>query len=158
MQHIFFIPKIVNNTENYEIHCSRADTCYIYCKSSESCDLMSLYCYGTCFIDCDESNGFGCPDMTDSDVYPWNFTNTSQLVPINRTSHSGECYEAYSCALDTIENSLSDSVNCYGYFACTQTIKIESDGVQDINCDGSYSCYNSQLIKHTDTASADIHC
>ena len=129
---MYIITKIVNNTENYEIYCNATDTCFIGCQSAEACDLMSLYCDGTCYIDCDQSSGFDCPTITGDNVYEWNFTNISQFSE----PHSGECHEAYSCALDTIEDSVSREVECWGYYSCTEAIKIESDSVyEDIQCD-----------------------
>ena len=51
------------NFEDYHITCSRKDTCRIKCLSDDACTKMNLYCYGTCFVLCNEINGgnIACP-------------------------------------------------------------------------------------------------
>ena len=49
------------NSNSFSIYCSINDICKIRCYSSDSCTYMNLYCDGTCYIDCNETNGINCP-------------------------------------------------------------------------------------------------
>ena len=59
----------VNGTidDSWEIECSSNDVCYIDCRSTNACSMLELYCFGTCFVICDdiddidETNGIDCP-------------------------------------------------------------------------------------------------
>ena len=49
------------NNESYYIYCTSTDICKIYCQSSNACTKLFLYCFGTCYVACDEDNGIDCP-------------------------------------------------------------------------------------------------
>ena len=49
------------NTEIYYIYCNSTDICKINCQSSGACTKLFLYCFGTCYVACDEDNGIDCP-------------------------------------------------------------------------------------------------
>ena len=46
------------NNQNYSINCN------ISCQSSFACLNLHLYCFGACYVDCDEENGISCPFIT----------------------------------------------------------------------------------------------
>ena len=49
------------NDENYYIYCNATDICKIHCQSANACTKLFLYCFGTCYVACDEDNGIECP-------------------------------------------------------------------------------------------------
>ena len=59
-----------------------------------------------------------------------------------------DCYTSYECADTTIDDGTSNDVNCFGYYSCYATIKIETEVYNAlILCYGSYSCYESNLLQ-----------
>ena len=63
-----------------------SDICKIRCDSPRACGLMYLYCNGTCYIDCDETNGFECPLIFGSNYHEWNTNEPTQMptmIPSN---------------------------------------------------------------------------
>ena len=75
-----------------------------------------------------------------------------------RSQITYQCYNGYSCALQTIEDDTSSRIECYGYNSCAQATKIDSTNSPNIQCFGSYSCYDVNLIQHTGTTWAHIQC
>ena len=43
------------------LYCNDTDICKINCQSSGACGKLILSCNGTCYVNCDESNGIECP-------------------------------------------------------------------------------------------------
>ena len=68
-----------------------------------------------------------------------------------------QCYLDYECELQSV--SRNDTVECYGFSSCINSILIETISQALIECSGSYSCYNSSLIHHNDhNQTANIMC
>ena len=74
--------KIGTNTESYDLYCSETDICKISCDSVNACRLMNLYCYGTCYIKCDNSSGIHCPNVIAGNWSYWE-TNEPTVFPTN---------------------------------------------------------------------------
>ena len=66
------------NSSPLYVYCNETDICKIDCQSSNACTTMYLYCFGTCFVDCDESNGIDCPF---SGFYSRWTTNSPTIIP-----------------------------------------------------------------------------
>ena len=56
------------NNISYDVYCSSGDICKIGCIDNTSCNVMNLYCYGTCFVNC--SYG-GCPFLQSGNYTSW---------------------------------------------------------------------------------------
>ena len=41
------------NSEGYTLYCNNTDICKIRCHSRDACSLLFIYCFGTCYVDCD---------------------------------------------------------------------------------------------------------
>ena len=67
------------NQEYYDVYCGSGDICTICCQSSESCTTMILYCFGTCYVDCDGVDR-DCPTLASGS---FNVTNCTDNYDIN---------------------------------------------------------------------------
>ena len=60
------------------------DICFINCYSTTACANLTLLCYATCVVDCDDSNGIACP-------YGWDGPSESPTQsPINPTTYPSQ--------------------------------------------------------------------
>lgn len=57
---------------------------------------------------------------------------------------NSQCSDAYSCALSTLT---STTVDCYGYYSCTQAQVGFGNSITYANCHGSFSCYEAGLLQ-----------
>ena len=65
----------VNNDE-FTVKCTNSDTCFIGCYTNDACDGMLLYChFGTCYIDCGDTNGNTCPSVINGTFLAWETEN-----------------------------------------------------------------------------------
>ena len=55
------------------IYCNTTNICTITCKSNQGCSNLHLYCYGDCFVDCDEPV-VSCPTVEYGSYYNYNST------------------------------------------------------------------------------------
>ena len=68
---------------------------------------------------------------------------------------SYDCYDSYSCALQSLVTGNNTDINCFGYFSCAQATIISTDATftntsnisVSIGCHGSFSCYKSDTIE-----------
>lgn len=68
---------------------------------------------------------------------------------------SYNCYDSYSCSLQSLATGNNSDINCFGYFSCAQTTIISTDATftgtsnasVSIGCHGSFSCYKSNIIQ-----------
>ena len=81
------------------------------------------------------------------------FATALNVNSINSQTTSS-CHDAYSCMFMSISNISSTNIECYGYFSCSETTKLEIVDNQFIYCYGSFSCYKSNLI----TSNNHIYC
>ena len=66
-----------------------------------------------------------------------------------------DCYDSYSCALQSLVAYNNTDINCFGYFSCAQATIISTDATftdannisVSIGCHGSFSCYKSDKIE-----------
>ena len=78
------------NSASFDIYCNETDICDIRCESYESCQLLNLYCFGTCFINDTLPMPTEYPTLT---MYPTQYPtgmeidiSTSVMNAINPTS------------------------------------------------------------------------
>ena len=69
-----------------------------------------------------------------------------------RDVKSAYCLDAYECAFDSISETGTTGLNCFGYYSCGRATLLESPGQSPIYCFGSYSCYKARVIQHTSLA------
>ena len=46
---------------NFSVYCNGSDICKIGCYSTDSCSRLRLYCFGICYVNCNETGGIHCP-------------------------------------------------------------------------------------------------
>ena len=70
----------INGTNDnfYDIYCNSTDICRIACESSSACSTLRLYCFGSCFVSCNQDNGIDCPY---SGVYSQWITSSPTSIP-----------------------------------------------------------------------------
>ena len=72
-----------------------SNICKVDCLSSNACSNLHFHCFevGTCFVDCDESNGIDCPSYGVYSLWTTqeptnNPTNNPSITPSNIPSHN----------------------------------------------------------------------
>ena len=79
------------NSDALRVYCNSTDICKIDCQSSHACSRMQLYCFGTCFVDCDALNGIDCPTTFVGVYSPWT-TNSPSTIPTTIPSYIPSSY------------------------------------------------------------------
>ena len=72
------------------------------------------------------------------------FSHIDQARSNSNVSVTTSCDDAYSCESMVIEYQGDDDIECYGYFSCYQALIVTNNS--DITCAASYSCYNASYI------------
>ena len=74
-----------SNTNDYNIYCTLNDICRINCQSSNACEKLHLYCFGTCIVNCNYNNGSGiiCPILEDGNPWLEWYTTYPTTIPTN---------------------------------------------------------------------------
>ena len=90
------------NEEEYSIYCNVSDICYIGCLSHGSCSNLTLYCFGTCKVFCDDDsvwNGIQCPIAIIGNFADWPMTTMppsflpSTMIPTAMPSNATNASE-----------------------------------------------------------------
>ena len=70
-------------SDTFGIVCSESRICRIYCHSQDSCTNLYLYCYGLCYVSCDDIN-INCPFYGSYILWA---TNQPTMDPSNKPSY-----------------------------------------------------------------------
>ena len=109
-----------SNDDIVSIYCNATDTCKIDCQSAQSCVKVYLYCFGDCFVNCDNDNGIICPFVGIYDI--WTITTTQpSLQPTqlpnnsfaNQTTNTMSLATTIGTNLVTNNNSIDLTRNSY---------------------------------------------
>ena len=101
--------------------------------------------------------------------FTWNMMTSSLIILLVLVYFSScestnltQCHKGYQCSLTSITSF--GNIECDGYHSCAKAIEITTIGDIDrqINCYGSFSCYQAKTIQVNNTAvnplSNDIFC
>ena len=94
----------INGKHNgtFDIYCNEGDICKIDCQSRHACSDLCLYCFGTCFVDCDPDNGIHCPSTECGTGY----LNYSDWTTFDPTSYPSTVPSAHPTIIPTILPSI----------------------------------------------------
>ena len=117
------------NSEYFDVWCDTNDTCNITCLSKDACTNLILYCFGSCFVWCNDANII-CPekyepllndssDLNDSDINIYAIytkimvpTLAPTLIPTAMPSNFSTTFTStISTEFSSYNNSYSGSTN-----------------------------------------------